>query len=186
MPNPLHIIPECYVDTNLVSTLLGGIGVNHQKSCNNVVALMKGKFEDDFAVGIIDNDKRRPQYLNECTVLAESEHLCLYKHSGKHHYIITVSPAAEAFILSAVDQAHLSMQDYGLPSGLNEFKKITKHIVTNKSHELVRLFQDLSPVGEFKLLGNVLNYLLKKGFAARQDEVTAFFQEYSGLSEIVK
>ena len=63
MADALRIIPECYVDTNLVSALLGGIGVNHQKSCNKVVGRMKDKYGDDFAVGIIDNDKRRPGYL---------------------------------------------------------------------------------------------------------------------------
>lgn len=175
MANPLHIIPECYVDTNLVSTLLGGIGVNHQKSCNNVVALMKGKFEDDFAVGIIDNDKRRPQYLNECIVLAESEHLRLYKHPGKHHFIITVSPAAEVFILSAVDQAHLSMQDYGLPSDLNGLKRITKHIVSNRHPGFVRLFHDLGSTGEFRIMRDVLDYLLDRGYEVDIERLCGFF-----------
>ena len=176
MLDSLHIIPECYVDTNLVSTLLGGIGVNHQKCCNNVVALMKGRFKDDFAVGIIDNDKRRPQYLNECLVLARSEHLCLYKHPHKNHYIVTIDPAVEVFILSVATRGGVLMQDYDMPADLNGLKKITKHIVTNKNPNLVRLFRDLSTVGEFALLRSVLNYLLDKGYSSDSSEVAKMFK----------
>lgn len=175
MVDSFHVIPECYVDTNLVSTLLGGIGVNHQKSCNSVITLMKGKFVDDFAVGVIDNDKRRPQYLEDCDLVAQSNHLQLYKHSQKHHYIITVSPAAEGFILSVAETACFSMSDYELPSNLNDFKKITKHIVSNKNPNLARLFRDLKNVGEFGILSRVLKYLLEKGFNAECRVLQSFF-----------
>lgn len=165
------------MDTNLVSTLLGGIGVNHQKSCNNVVALMKGRFGDDFAVGIIDNDKRRPNYLDACIKLAKSDHLQLYKHPQKHHYIITVSPAAEVFILDAAESAGISLGDYDLPSDLKGLLKITKHVVTNKNPKLICLFRDLSLTGEFRLLGKVLNYLFEHEYKSNQDELVAFFNE---------
>ena len=175
MVDSFHVIPECYVDTNLVSTLLGGIGVNHQKSCNNVIALMRGRFEDDFAVGIIDNDKRRPQYLDDCNLIAESNHLQLYKHSQKQHYIITISPAAEGFILSVVEAACISMSDYNLPSNLDDLKKITKHIVSNKNSNLIKLFRDLKNVGEFNILSLVLRYLIEKGYNADQRELQSLF-----------
>lgn len=165
------------MDTNLVSTLLGGVGVNHQKSCNNVVALMKGRFGDDFAVGIIDNDKRRPNYLDACIKLAKSDHLQLYKHPQKHHYIITVSPAAEVFILDAAESAGVSLGDYDLPSDLKGLLKITKHVVTNKNPKLICLFRDLSLTGEFRLLGKVLNYLFEHEYKSNQDELVAFFNE---------
>lgn len=32
----LHIVPECYVDTNLVQILMRIKGVNHQNSCGQV------------------------------------------------------------------------------------------------------------------------------------------------------
>ena len=50
----LYIIPECYVDTNLIETLVPTAkGYNHQKGCNNVVKVMKEKLSDKFAVGIV-------------------------------------------------------------------------------------------------------------------------------------
>jgi hypothetical protein len=57
------IIPECYIDTNLVETLVCPAGCNHQKGCNQVAKVMQEKFADRFAIGMIDADKRRPGYL---------------------------------------------------------------------------------------------------------------------------
>ena len=35
------VIPECYIDTNLVETLSCTGGCNHQKGCNQVAKVMK-------------------------------------------------------------------------------------------------------------------------------------------------
>lgn len=176
MRDALQIIPECYVDTNLVSTLLGGIGVNHQKSCNKVVARMKDKYGDDFAVGIIDKDKRRPGYLDEFQPIASSQHLALYKHPQKPHYIVTVAPAAEGFLLSVAAEAGVSLSDYRLPSDLKGLLKLTKHIVTNNDSRLMRLFRDLSSVGELSQLKRVLEYLLEKKYKASPEDLADLFE----------
>lgn len=44
------IIPECYIDTNLVETLVCSGGCNHQKGCNQVAKVMQEKFADRFAI----------------------------------------------------------------------------------------------------------------------------------------
>ena len=36
-----HIFPECYVDTNILKTLLQVDGVNHQYGCTRVIAGME-------------------------------------------------------------------------------------------------------------------------------------------------
>jgi hypothetical protein len=54
----LYLVPKCYVDTNLVESLLDTDGVNDQKGCNTVVNTIKGKvLKDSFAVSVIDLDK---------------------------------------------------------------------------------------------------------------------------------
>lgn len=58
----LFIIPECYIDTNLVETLIKTDGCNHQKGCNTVVKVMNERFAKDFALGIVDKDKRQIRY----------------------------------------------------------------------------------------------------------------------------
>ena len=50
MERLLYIIPECYVDTNLISTLINA-AVNHQKCCTKVTETLNKTFSDNFAVG---------------------------------------------------------------------------------------------------------------------------------------
>lgn len=52
----LNVLPECYVDTNMIEYLLDA-GVNHQHSCSKVVGQLNTAFSDRFAIGIIDKDK---------------------------------------------------------------------------------------------------------------------------------
>lgn len=73
-----YIIPECYVDTNLIETLIKAQGCNHQKGCNQVCKVMKEKFAERFAVGIIDADKRQPSYLAEFNKIGERGHLQVF------------------------------------------------------------------------------------------------------------
>ena len=60
----LYIIPECYVDTSMVETLLETEGVNHQKGCFMVASVMDGKYSDGFAIGVIDFVKKRLERLS--------------------------------------------------------------------------------------------------------------------------
>ena len=95
----LYIIPECYIDTCLVESLLETEGVNHQKGCNVVTGVMDSKYADKFAVGIIDDDKKKPSYVNEFYNLATTDFLVLLKHLTRPHYLIMVKPAMDGFIL---------------------------------------------------------------------------------------
>lgn len=51
------IIPECYIDTNLVETLACYGGCNHQKGCNQVAKVMQEKFVDRFATKNVMSNK---------------------------------------------------------------------------------------------------------------------------------
>ena len=88
--NEMNFIPECFADTNLVKTLLHFNAANHKSGCNVVLGAMERDFADDFAVGLIDLDKdteRKPS-IREFSCLGSSNHLTLYKHNAKHHYLI--------------------------------------------------------------------------------------------------
>ena len=86
MEKDLSVIPECYVDTNLISSLLGGIGVNHQKGCTRVTGVMEKQLADRFAVGVIDADKVPPGYLVRFRKMAGLQHLSVYKGDERPHY----------------------------------------------------------------------------------------------------
>lgn len=106
----LYIIPECYVDTNLLETLVPTAkGYNHQKGCNNVVKVMKEKFADEFAVGVVDKDKRQIRYVDEFEEVAHTDSLFFYKHPDKVHYLVMVSPAVDGFILKCAEDVKMDM-----------------------------------------------------------------------------
>ena len=129
-----HIIPECFIDTKLVKALVPPqIRYNHQHGCSNVEKIMKEKFKDDFALGIIDKDKKVLRYLNECQLVCEQVgFLQLHKHSTKNHYLIIIRPAMEKWILNTADVAGLSLQEFGLPDDLDKLCDITKTARSDK------------------------------------------------------
>ena len=149
-----HIIPECYIDTRLVKTLLPPKGrYNHQHGCSNIEKIMKTKFKDDFALGIIDKDKKILSYLNECQIVIElAGVLQLYKHKTANHYLIIIRPAMERWIMNATATAGLSLSDFELPDTLDKLCDITKtskedrvDVHASKFYSLFRELNKLNP-----------------------------------------
>lgn len=169
------IIPECYVDTNLVETLVCDGGCNHQKGCNQVAKVMKDKFADRFAVGIIDADKRRPGYLGEFSEIASATHIKLYRHPVRPHFIILVSPAVDGFILSCAEAAGVRMSDHGLAHDLKQFTSQTKNLTSNKDKRFKSLFRAMEDVGEMKLMKNLLAYLVGHTYRVSEAEIIRIF-----------
>lgn len=158
----LSVIPECYVDTNLIETIAPPRGrYNHQKGCGTVAKVMKEKFADDFALGIIDKDKKDLDYLREFDIVHSLGNLVLHKHRIKHHYFIQISPAIERFILTAVATADLNLDDYGLPSSFDALKKISKSTNSKEDYRFKNLFRDLKNIGgtELNVLAAWVSYI---------------------------
>lgn len=146
----LAVIPECFVDTNLVETLVPPQGqYNHQKGCGTVTKVMKEKFGDRFALGIIDKDKREVDYLNEFGEICNNGELILHKHRAKHHYIIQINPAIERFIINSAAEIGISLSDFNLPNDFNLLKKESKTVNSKNDVRFKQLFRAL-------LAGNAL------------------------------
>lgn len=162
-----HIIPECFIDTNLIETLvppdeIGRLRIyNHKKGCNAVVKEMKEEFSDNFALGIMDKDKVRLKYLDEFDKF-EQQNLTLYfhKNTSKKHYII-LHPPIEQWILNVAEQANISLKNYDLPTSLNKIKEITKRESSKKDEKFKQLFRDLKSnnANEIVLLTKWIKYL---------------------------
>jgi len=143
------VMPECYLDTNLVETIvppqrMGGTqGYHHKKNCNKVIDEMRGKLKDDFALGIVDQDKRPLSRTGCFELIAEMQGLRLHKHQQKHHYLI-FHPPIEQWILDEAAQVGIALNDgkYSLPTTLkglvDEKSEFTKH-----DSRFTRLFRDL-------------------------------------------
>ena len=138
------VIPECFIDTNLIETLVPPVGqYNHQKGCGTVTKVMKEKFTDRFALGIIDKDKNEVDYLKEFEEVCAHRSLILHKHKSRHHYIIQINPAMERFILQCAHEAGILLEDFDLPNNLDRLKKESKTVNSKKDERFKKLFRSL-------------------------------------------
>lgn len=167
----LYIIPECYIDTNLVESLISTEGCNHQKGCNTVVTIMQKKFGNEFALGIIDNDKRQVGYVSEFTEIARTASLSLKKHCSKPHYLIMVSPAMDGFLLKCAEELNISMEEYGYPTQLKEFTSITKSVTSKNNSGFKQLFKALNTAPEMIVLKKWLKYLKENQYQSKKEEL---------------
>ena len=140
-----EFMPECYIDSTLVGSLLDA-KISHKHSCNEVAKEMeKGKFKDAFAVGIIDNDKRKISYIESFEEIGRTDNLTFLKHKNKHQYIIKVGQeckAMETFIKANVEAIGMKMEDFDLPSDLAELIEQTKSLSTMKDPRIQKLFKN--------------------------------------------
>lgn len=179
------LIPECYVDTNLIETV-SFAGCNHQKSCSMVAGTMQRKYADRFAVGIIDRDKREIPYLKEFEAVADSGSIYLLRHRQRPHYILQISPAVEMFVLGAVAEKGLHFEDYGLPTDLEGLKRRTKTVQSKRDVAFRQLFKDLADTTQFQLLGAVLRYLVEQNYNADPSVLKQLFTaSLTGPSSLV-
>lgn len=159
----LNVIPECYVDTNLIEFLLNA-SVNHQHCCSKVVGQLNTTFTDRFAIGIIDKDKVQVGYINECEVIAKTAHLTLLKHCKRHQYLITIAPAVDTFILDCAVEQNINPQTYNLPSELKKFTDVSKSVTSNSDYRFKLLFEAIKNNSEISSLKKSLNYLCENTF----------------------
>ena len=141
-----NFIPECYLDTVLVQTILKTKHINHQKGCPNVIKEITGnkQLRDDFAVGIIDKDKHELDYIiNECEEVITQSNLLLFKHRTKQHYFIQLVPAIEVWLLNAAEEGNINVENFGLPKDVNRFKKVSKSLFASENENLKRLCKRL-------------------------------------------
>lgn len=165
MSRMLTVIPECYVDTNLISYLLGR-EVNHQYGCNNVAKCMQ-RLKDSFCIGIVDDDKnKKADYPKEFLVIAYSQHLQVLKHRERPHFYIFIKKAAEDFILSAAKELKIDLEACGLSNDLEALKKVTKSRQSNKDERLIKAFRQLEGASDMKRLAKTLKYLTKHKYAS--------------------
>lgn len=173
----LAIIPECYVDTNLIETLVPPVnrGYNHQKGCGRVAAVMKAEFADKFALGIIDKDKNQLDYLKEFALVHQYGNLSLYKHGDKPHYIIQINPAIERFLMSGADSVGISLTDHDLPADLGRLKKISKSVNSKQDPRFKQLIRSVSKAGapEFLKLSQWIKYIRDTNYDLTLDELKA-------------
>jgi len=143
------IIPECYADTLLVEILVPpNRGYNHQHSCTKVEAVVRNL--DEFALGIIDNDKRQIEYLKEFEIIDEEKgRLVLWRHKNDkiHHWFVQICPALEKWILDICEEEDIDLSDFG-ENKFEGLKYYTKSLERLDSPKLKKLFYSIKGKSE--------------------------------------
>lgn len=173
----LHFIPECYFDTVLLKNILSVQKVNHRQGCDNVIKEMKDgkRLKDDFAVALIDKDKKSIGYIKDnCDVVVQTEHLLLLKHRVKQHYIIQLVPAIEKWVLTVIEEGQVDLEGLDLQADLEVLKEYTKYKWAHESEELHRLCKRLikSNSTTMQTLTHWLNHLYHHHRNADINELT--------------
>lgn len=124
----VRFIPECHADTALVRLLTEGFSnIDHEAGINSVTKNFENVKDKTYKlVGIVDDDKRTPKYLDDFQVIKKSNGVALKKKPDKEHYIIVVSPALEKFLTENCRAIGKTMKDFKLPDDLGSLKKLTK------------------------------------------------------------
>lgn len=184
-----EVYPECNVDTNLVGYVIGGYP-KHKSSCNEVVKAVNGA--DGFAIGIIDDDKRRAtmdagfkEYELAEEVDGENRHVRLFIHDDGKRYLFTVKPAMDKFIFDAAKAQGVKLDEAGFPTSFDAFKKETKRIQAATDAKLRKLFERIAGYPELQRLKNTLKYLMLKQYDADVETVKGFFDGILGTDELI-
>lgn len=172
------VLPECYIDTNLVNTILGR-SCNHQKGCPTVFKVMNERLSESFAVGIIDKDKREPKAMEDYQLIVNDDYLYVYKHQTRHHYILQVAPAEEVFILYAAQELGLDLSDYGLPIEMEALKSYTKKVDAKNSSIFQSLFYVLKDAPSISKMSEILHFLVNNQYSVDQEVLKRIFIQHS-------
>lgn len=124
-----------------------------------------------FAVGIIDADKRHPGYLGEFYKIVAGDHIEVYRHGVRPHFIIMVHPAIDGFILSCVEKAGVDLSAFGFPNRLKDFTKQTKDVMSNKDPRFKSLFRTLVDIGETSTFKRLVAYLCENTYRTDNEEI---------------
>jgi hypothetical protein len=172
----LDVVPECYVDTNVVQTILEMHGANHQKSCSMVLKTIIEKFDGRFAVGVIDKDKKEPPSLNRFSVIiAKTDELTLRKDPSQNHYVIQINHVMETFLLHCAKDINLDLRAEGFPNDLEGMKRLTKSRDSDRDPVVSSLVKRLSVSAPMTLLKGTLSYLRLHPYDTSETELRRLF-----------
>lgn len=145
-PSPtLRFVPECHADTTLVRFLTNGYpDIDHERGIGDVANNLESiKVAHAILVGIVDDDRRQPTYLKDFDLLEKENGVLLKKKPGAEHYVISVMPAIEKFLIENCKSIGEKPSDYGFPDDLKQFCKHTKKPEIEQNQRFIDLLKEL-------------------------------------------
>ncbi len=147
-------VPECWVDTALMRTLLQDrLLYNHQHGISKVGGTMERQAATDtgrVVVGMVDRDKKFEEntYLRAFGPPARvrpeaATHHVLTHPAQPTQRLIVLNPACDAWVFEAARAAGLDLAAYGLPDTLPAFVAFCKHEGVTDIPALRALLEDI-------------------------------------------
>jgi hypothetical protein len=153
MNQPPMFVPECWVDTALMRTLLHDRRLyNHQHGISKVGGTMERQAATfgptRVVVGMVDRDKKfeENEYLRafgppaRVRPEAATHHLLTHPQQPTQ-CLIVLNPACDAWVFRAAQAAGLALADYDLPAALPDFIRFCKHRSVTDIPELRALLE---------------------------------------------
>ncbi len=135
-----QIMPECYADTVLVEKL-GFSGPNHQLSIGKVFSTLEDKsWKNRQVVGIVDDDKKKGNYLENFQPAGESEGIKRYVRAK--HTVLVISPEFEDWVFANANAVGVDPAKYGF-SDRKTFQRACKRIDAGRDQKLLAFFNTL-------------------------------------------
>ncbi len=146
MPS-LQILPECYADTALVLLFIPDrLRVVHIFGIPNVAKEMQqalGQEDAGVRIGVVDNDKRVPPYLQTFNTVFEQNKVLLKQNGLTNQYLIVIDKAIESFLLWNAQQVSLDVAKYGFVNDIKALGKALKTSAIGSNTDYLRLLTDL-------------------------------------------
>jgi hypothetical protein len=166
MDRHFELIPE----DGAICALLLAIGFrkpNKADGISDALNKMETHFKNRFAIGIVDDDKRKPTLFDSYSkVLKAQDALLLLQKPASAHFLIVVQPAIEKWLLQNAYITDVIASKYGFDI-LDDLKRVTKNEVeVVKNQRFKQFLNDLHPASAlgFVTLGDWIEVLYEKYF----------------------
>lgn len=138
--NHPQILPECYADTLLVEML--GFEPNHKLGIGEVKNALAKIFKNSWAVGIVDNDKKKPTDFVEYNLVAEKDGIKRCEKANSKHTLLVISPAFEDWVFENANAVNVDPKNYGFQSR-KHFRDNCKKVNANENRQLKQFLNTL-------------------------------------------
>lgn len=161
MPDRIRLYPECHADTTLITYFMADSQIiEHSAGINEVSKSLETVRSDaTMLVGIVDNDKHKPRYLQQFELISEENKVCFRHKPKSNQYLIIIDKAIESFILWNAAQVNINVADYGFSLEVKKLGARLKSQAIETDSNYLQLLSDLRTrqAPGFQTLVRILN-----------------------------
>lgn len=142
--NHPQILPECHADTLLVELL--GFDPQHIFGIGQVLITLPRSFANRMAVGIIDNDKRKPPDIAQFEIETTVAGIERRKKADTKHTLLVITPAFEDWVFENARAVYIDPAKYGFRTR-KYFRDACKKVDAGANQQLKQFLNALKQKG---------------------------------------